>query len=206
MFTGIVEAVGHIAEVRQQAGGRRLLIDAGTLDVGDVAVGDSIAIAGCCLTVVAIEGRVLAFDASQETLRCTHGLDCDAEVNLEKALRLGERLGGHLVSGHVDGVGVVTRIEPPQGDPDSRLLEIEAPAELARFIAVKGSIAVDGVSLTVNSVSNRCFAANLIAHSLAVTTLGRLRQGTRVNLEVDLVARYVERLLTASNDVALSRP
>jgi riboflavin synthase len=194
MFTGIVEAVGRIAEVRQQAGGRRLLIDAGTLDVGDVAVGDSVAIAGCCLTVVAIEGRVLAFDASQETLRCTHGLDRDAEVNLEKALRLGERLGGHLVSGHVDGVGVVTRFEPPQGDPESRLLEIEAPAELARFIAVKGSIAVDGVSLTVNSVSNRCFAANLIPHSLAVTTLGRLRQGARVNLEVDVVARYVERL------------
>jgi riboflavin synthase len=194
MFTGIVEAVGRIADARPREGGLRLMIDASALDTGDVAIGDSVAIAGCCLTIVAVEGSVLAFDVSQETLRCTHGLAQGQAVNLETALRLGERLGGHLVSGHVDGVGMVTRMEPPPGDPDSRLLEVEAPAELARFIAVKGSIAVDGVSLTVNRVAERRFAVNLIPHSLAVTTLGSLVVGAKVNLEADLVARYVERL------------
>ena len=194
MFTGIVEAVGRIADARPRAGGLRLMIDAGALETGDMAIGDSVAIAGCCLTVVAIDGRMLAFDVSQETLRCTHGLAQGEAVTLETALRLGDHLGGHLVSGHVDGVGVVTRMEPPPGDPGSRLLEVEAPAELARFIAVKGSIAVDGVSLTVNTVAERRFAVNLIPHSLAVTTLGTLTVGARVNLEVDVVARYVERL------------
>jgi len=194
MFTGIVEAVGRIADARPRAGGLRLMIDAGALETGDMAIGDSVAIAGCCLTVVAIDGRMLAFDVSQETLRCTHGLAQGEAVNLETALRLGDHLGGHLVSGHVDGVGVVTRMEPPPGDPGSRLLEVEAPAELARFIAVKGSIAVDGVSLTVNTVAERRFAVNVIPHSLAVTTLGTLTVGARVNLEVDVVARYVERL------------
>ena len=194
MFTGIVEAVGRIADVRPRSGGVRLAVDASALDLADVAIGDSVAVAGCCLTVVAIDGRVLAFDVSQETLRCTHGLERGEAVNLETALRVGEQLGGHLVSGHVDGVGEVARMEPPPGDPESRLLEIEAPADLARFIAVKGSIAVDGVSLTVNSVADRRFAVNLIPHSLAVTTLGRLTAGARVNLEVDVVARYVERL------------
>jgi riboflavin synthase len=194
MFTGIVEAVGRIAKTSPRAGGVRLVIDAGALDTGAIEIGDSVAIAGCCLTVVGIDGTLLSFDASQETLRCTHGLAQGEAVNLETALRLGEQLGGHLVSGHVDGVGVVTRMEPPPGDPDSRLLEVEAPAELARFIAVKGSIAVDGVSLTVNRVAERRFAVNLIPHSLAVTTLGSLVVGAQVNLEVDVVARYVERL------------
>ena len=194
MFTGIIEAVGRIADVRQRSGGVRLMIDAGALDLADVAIGDSVAIAGCCLTVVAIDGAILAFDASQETLRCTHGLEGGQAVNLETALRLGEQLGGHLVSGHVDGVGVVSRMEPPAGDPYCRLLEIVAPADLARFIALKGSIAVDGVSLTVNQVADSHFAVNLIAHSLAVTTLGKLSVGARVNLEVDVVARYVDRL------------
>ena len=194
MFTGIVEAVGRVADVRQRSGGVRLTVDAGALDLADVAIGDSVAISGCCLTVVAIDGAMLAFDASQETLRCTHGLEGGEAVNLETALRLGEQLGGHLVSGHVDGVGVVTRMEPPVGDPECRLLEIEAPADLARFIAGKGSIAVDGVSLTVNQVAAGRFAVNVIPHSLAVTTLGTLRVGDRVNLEVDVVARYVERL------------
>lgn len=194
MFTGIVEAVGRIVDVRQRDGGVRMTIDGGTLELADVAIGDSVAIAGCCLTVVAIDGAMLTFDLSQETLRCTHGLDSGQPVNLETALRLGEQLGGHMVSGHVDGVGVVTRMEPPADDSDCRLLEIEAPADLARFIAVKGSIAVDGVSLTVNRVAARGFAVNLIPHSLAVTTLGRLGAGARVNLEVDVVARYVERL------------
>jgi len=194
MFTGIVEAVGRIADAHPRSGGLRLMIDAGALDLSDVAIGDSVAIAGCCLTVVTVDGNVLGFDASQETLRCTHGLALGQAVNLETALRLGEHLGGHLVSGHVDGVGMVTRMEPPPGDPASRLLEVEAPAELARFIAVKGSIAVDGVSLTVNTVADRRFAVNVIPHSLAVTTLGTLTVGARVNLEVDVVARYVERL------------
>jgi len=194
MFTGIVEAVGRIAEVRQRSGGARLIIDATALDVAGAAVGDSIAIAGCCLTLVAIDGAMLSFDVSQETLRCTHGLEVGEAVNLETALRLGEQLGGHLVSGHVDGVGVVTRMEAPRDDPKSRLLEIAAPADLARFIAVKGSIAVDGVSLTVNQVADRHFTVNLIPHSLAVTTLGKLGLGERVNLEIDIVARYVERL------------
>jgi len=194
MFTGIVEAVGRIADAHPRSGGLRLMIDAGALDLSDVSIGDSVAIAGCCLTVVSIDGNVLGFDASQETLRCIHGLAQGQAVNLETALRVGEHLGGHLVSGHVDGVGMVTRMEPPPGDPTSRLLEVEAPAELARFIAVKGSIAVDGVSLTVNTVAERRFAVNLIPHSLAVTTLGTLTVGAKVNLEVDVVARYVERL------------
>jgi riboflavin synthase len=173
-----------LARARPRRSGRRQ----------DVAVGDSVAVNGCCLTVVAIDGRILAFDASAETLQCTTGLDRVGPVNLELALRLGDRLGGHLVSGHVDGIGRVVRSEPAVGDPASRLLEIEAPAPLARFIAAKGSITVDGVSLTVNAVAGPRFAVNLIAHTLAATTLRRLAAGSGVNLEVDVVARYVARL------------
>jgi riboflavin synthase len=157
-------------------------------------VGDSLAVSGCCLTIVAIDQATLAFDVSAETLRCTARLDRPGPVNLEKALQLSDRLGGHLVAGHVDGVGMVTRFERAASAGENVELEIEAPAELARFIASKGSIAVDGVSLTINAVAGRRFSVNVIPHTLAVTTLGSLASGAPVNLEVDMVARYVARL------------
>jgi riboflavin synthase len=194
MFTGIVQAVGRIATAQAAADGLKLTLDAGTLDLSDVGIGDSVAVSGCCLTVVAIDKGTLAFDVSAETLRCTARLDRPGPVNLEKSLRLSDRLGGHLVAGHVDGVGIVTRFERAASDGENVELEIEAPAELARFIASKGSIAVDGVSLTINAVAERRFSVNLIPHTLAVTTLGSLASGARVNLEVDMVARYVARL------------
>ena len=195
MFTGIVQAVGRIANVAKQGDGLRLAVDAGVRHIADVAVGDSVCVNGCCLTVVAIHGATLEFDVSAETLRCTTGLDVTGDVNLELALRLADRLGGHLTSGHVDGVGTVTRFAAIVGDAyGSWFLEIDAPAELARFIAPKGSIAVNGVSLTVNAVAGARFAVNLIPHTLSVTTLQRLAPGAAVNLEVDLVARYVARL------------
>ena len=195
MFTGIVQAVGRIAATEAKGDGLRIAVDIGLRDVADVAVGDSIAINGCCLTIVEINGSTLDFDVSAETLRCTIGLDRVGDVNLEMALRLADRLGGHLMTGHVDGVGTVTRFDAVAGDAGgSWLLEIEAPIELARFIAAKGSIAVHGVSLTVNGVAGSRFHVNLIPHTLAVTTLGALKPGARVNLEVDLVARYVARL------------
>jgi len=216
MFTGIVQAVGRIAAATPRGDGLRLEIDPDGLDVADVGVGDSIAVNGCCLTVVAKEGvdtgARLAFDVSAETLRCTAGLDGKSDVNLEKALRLADRLGGHLMTGHVDGVGAVVAFDEvemgsgPISDPDaapdaasrSWRLEIEAPAALARFIAAKGSIAVQGVSLTVNGVDGPRFHVNLIPHTLEVTTLKALAPGARVNLEVDLVARYVERLSSSA--------
>jgi riboflavin synthase len=194
MFTGIVQAVGRIATAQTAADGLKLTLDAGTLDPSDLSVGDSVAVSGCCLTIVAIDQTKLAFDVSAETLRCTARLDRPGPVNLEKALRLSDRLGGHLVAGYVDGVGIVTRFERAASDSENVELEIEAPAELARFIASKGSIAVDGVSLTINAVAGRRFSVNVIPHTLAVTTLGSLASGARVNLEVDMVARYVARL------------
>jgi riboflavin synthase len=192
MFTGIVAAVGRIERVAPRAGGLRLAIDAGSLDLGDVAIGDSIAVNGCCLTVVRLAAPRFEVDVSQETIDCTTGLDAAGEVNLEKSLRLADRLDGHLVSGHVDGVGEVVAFEPAG---ESQRLVVRAPAELARYIARKGSIAVQGVSLTVNRVEGREFEINLIPHTLAVTTLKALAPGARVNLEVDLIARYVERML-----------
>jgi riboflavin synthase len=194
MFTGIVQAVGRIASAQPAADGLRLSVDIGALDASDLRVGDSIAVSGCCLTIVAVGPGTVAFDVSAETLRCTTRLDRPGGVNLERALQLSDRLGGHLVAGHIDGVGSVTRVERVTSDGGSVELEIEAPAELARFIASKGSIAVDGVSLTVNAVAGRRFAVNLIPHTLAVTTLGSLASGARVNLEVDMIARYVARL------------
>ena len=202
MFTGIVQSLGQIAATHPRSGGLRLMIHADSLDVRDVVVGDSIAINGCCLTVVTIDGSVLGFDASSETLQCTTGLDRIGAVNLELALRMGDRLGGHLVSGHVDGVGSVVGIEPVAGDAESTRLEIAAPDDLARFIAPKGSITVDGVSLTVNLVAGRRFSMNLIPHTLAVTTLRNLVRGSNVNLEVDIVARYVARLHEASHETS----
>jgi len=205
MFTGIVQAVGRIAAATRQGDGVRLIVDPGALEIPDVGIGDSIAVNGCCLTVVAKEsgtgGARLAFDVSGETLRCTAGLDGSADVNLERALRLADRLGGHLMTGHVDGVGTVTAFAKVGADAaaegESWRLEIEAPAGLARFIAAKGSIAVQGVSLTVNGVEGARFHVNLIPHTLAVTTLKALAPGARVNLEIDLIARYVERLAAA---------
>lgn len=191
MFTGIVAAVGTVLAVAPAADGVRIRVAAGGLPLSDVAVGDSIAVDGVCLTVVARDDAAFEADVSPETMSCTAGFVPGARVNLEKALRLADRLGGHLVSGHVDGVGTVTRVE---ARGDNRLLAIAAPADVARYIARKGSIAVNGVSLTVNAVEGCEFRVNLIPHTLASTNLGDLRAGDRVNLEVDLVARYLERL------------
>jgi riboflavin synthase len=196
MFTGIVQATGQV--VASEAAGRaaRIRLDVGAWDVNDVRVGDSIAVTGCCLTVVSLDDRTLEFDVSEETLRCTTGFDVGRRVNLEKALRLADRLGGHLMAGHVDGIGTVAALAPVDGDRQkSWQLEIDAPPELARYIAPKGSIAVDGVSLTINAVSDARLSVNLIPHTLAVTTLSQLANGSKVNLEVDLIARYVQRLL-----------
>lgn len=198
MFTGIVAAVGRIERVHPRAQGLRLVIDAGPLELSDVAVGDSIAVNGCCLTVVARSGARFEVDVSQETIACTVGLAEPGEVNLEKSLRLADRLGGHLLTGHVDGVGEVVAFEPVG---DSFRLVLRAPAPLAKYIARKGSIAVQGVSLTVNRVDGPEFEVNLIPHTLAVTTLKALKPGVRANLEIDLIARYVERMLGMSPDV-----
>jgi riboflavin synthase len=198
MFTGIVAAVGRIESCKPLAGGEgvRLEVEAGALGLDDVAIGDSVAIQGACMTVVAIDSTRLCFDVSAESLARTVGLASPGEVNLEKALRLADRLGGHLVSGHVDGLGEVRRFEAVG---ESWLLVVRTPVSLGRFLAYKGSVTVNGVSLTVNSVddsSEGCdFAINLIPHTIAVTTLKHLRPGDRVNLEIDLIARYCERLL-----------
>jgi riboflavin synthase len=196
MFTGIVAAIGRIERVEPRDRGLRLAIDAGDLDLADVAIGDSIAVNGVCLTAVSIGGRVFEVDVSQETIDCTVGLGAKGEVNLEKALRLADRLGGHLVSGHVDGVGEVVSFA---AFGESWRLVVRAPAELAKYVARKGSICVQGVSLTVNRVDGREFEINLIPHTLARTTLRHLRAGARVNLEVDLIARYAERLIAPDN-------
>jgi riboflavin synthase len=192
MFSGIIAAVGKISRVERAKGGVRLSIEAGGLGLGDVAIGDSITVNGACLTVVARGKKSFSAEVSRETLRVTAGLDRMGEVNLEKALKLSDRLDGHLVLGHVDGVGKVTKVERLGA---SRLLRVRAPSPLTRYIARKGSIAVDGVSLTVNAVRGAEFEVNLIPHTLAVTTLKGLRVGDRVNLEVDPLARYAERLL-----------
>jgi riboflavin synthase len=196
VFTGLVEAQGRIRTVEPAGGGVRVVIDAGALDLADVAVGDSIAVDGCCLTVAALARPAFTVDVSRETLDCTTGFDAGRAVNLEKALRLSDRLGGHLMSGHVDGVGEVSGFERAG---ENWLLEVQAPASLAKYLARKGSIAVNGVSLTVNRVEDPRFTANLIPHTAAVTNLGALRPGDRVNLEVDLVARYLERLVRCSS-------
>lgn len=203
MFSGIVAATGRITHVTSAERGLRLSIDAGNLGLADVTIGDSIAVCGVCLTVVAKQDSQFEVDVSRETLECTTGLDTPAEVNLEKALQLSDRIGGHLVSGHVDGVGEVVGFAPVG---ESHELVVRAPHVLACYIARKGSITVDGVSLTINRVEDTndgCeFSINLIPHTLAATTLKSLRVGTRVNLEIDLVARYVERILAATTGEA----
>ena len=201
MFSGIIAAVGKVSTVAPTPGGVRMAVDAGGLDLADVAIGDSIAVNGVCLTVVTLHGRGFEADVSRETLASTSGFAAGASVNLEKALRLSDRLGGHLVSGHVDGIGVVARVAPLA---DNLLLAVAVPHELARYVARKGSVAVDGVSLTVNEIAGAEFAVNLIPHTLAASTLGALAAGDRVNIEVDLMARYVERLFQASPSVPSS--
>jgi riboflavin synthase len=192
VFTGIVAAVGRIRAAAQTPDGARLLIDAGTLGLDDVAIGDSIAVEGVCLTAIRVLAEAFEVDVSAETLACTAGFAAGAAVNLEKALRLSDRLGGHLVSGHVDGTGEVMRFEPAG---ENRLLAVRIGPELARYVARKGSVTVNGVSLTVNEIEADTFAVNLIPHTLAVTTLGGLAPCKRVNIEVDMVARYIERML-----------
>ena len=191
MFTGIVTAVGRIASAKPNGDGLRLQIDAPGLGMDDVGIGDSIAIQGVCHTVVAKDAAGFEVDTSRATLDVTTGLETGREVNLEKSLRLADRLGGHLVQGHVDGVGTVAAFDDLGG---SYRLVVEAPRELARFIASKGSICVDGVSLTTNRVDGASFEVNIIPHTREVTTFRRLTAGARVNLEVDMLARYIERL------------
>jgi riboflavin synthase len=207
MFTGIIAAIGKIESVKPLEGGSfagvRLNINAGGLPLADVGLGDSIAINGACMTVVEKDDASFRVDVSRESLNRTVGLDQPAEVNLEKALTLNERLGGHLVSGHVDGLGVVRKFEPVG---ESWELVIESPHDLAKFLAYKGSIVVNGVSLTVNRVTDIgsgndlvCqFSINLIPHTIAMTTLKHLVVGHQVNLEIDMLARYVERMLSLS--------
>ena len=191
MFTGIIQSTGKIESVTPAGEDLKLNIQVGSLDMSDVQIGDSIAVNGVCLTAVTLDATHFEAHVSKETLNCTVGLDSTREVNLEKALRLSDRLGGHLMSGHVDGVGQVVRFEPAG---DCWLLMVRAPHALSRYVAVKGSIAIDGVSLTVNTVEQDTFSMNLIPHTIEHTTLKHLGIGSRVNLEVDLIARYVERM------------
>lgn len=197
MFTGIVTAVGTVVAVEATAGGVCIRVAAPGLGLSDGQVGESIAVNGVCLTAIAIArpgaGAAECFDAdvSRETLRCTAGFEVGARVNLERALRLADRLGGHMVSGHVDGVGTVVSVTPAG---DNRVFVFEAPHDVTRYIVVKGSIAINGVSLTVNEVNGMQFSVNIIPHTLAATNLAALAAGARVNLEADMVARYVERL------------
>ena len=200
MFTGIITAVGQIKNAQAKGDGMHLLVEvpAGYLD--DVALGDSIAIQGACMTATELTANTFALDISRESLNKTVGLDKVGPVNLEKALRLNDRLGGHLVSGHVDGVGSVAHFSAVAQDPyGSWLLKIKAPIELAPFLAYKGSIVVNGVSLTVNQVEDMpdaCMVSiNIIPHTLENTTLGGLQVASAVNLEIDLIARYVARML-----------
>ena len=191
MFTGIVQAVGRVADLKSSGVTAVVTIDAAGLDLADVAIGDSIACNGVCLTVTSLVTKGFTLDVSQETLRVTAGFTVGGRINLEMAMRLSDRLGGHLVSGHVDGPGIVTAVKPVDANHE---IIVRFPAELGRYIARKGSIAINGVSLTVNVVTADSFSVNLIPHTLAVTNLGDLKQGDKVNLEIDLVARYVERM------------
>ncbi len=194
MFTGIVVDVGTVKAQEPRGGDVRIVIGLDRIDPASLRLGDSICVQGCCLTVTELIGRALAADVSRETLSLTTlgDLAVGSPVNLEPSLKAGDALGGHLVSGHVDGVAQVASVA---SDARSTRVKIAAPDQLAKYIARKGSVAIDGVSLTVNEVEGATFGVNLIPHTQEVTTLGRLRAGTRVNLEIDQVARYVERLL-----------
>jgi riboflavin synthase len=194
MFTGIIEAIGAIRQLEARGGDVRLHVAVGKLDMRDVHPGDSIATNGVCLTVVDHSAEWFSADVSRETLSLTTlgGLSSGSRVNLEKALAVGDRLGGHIVSGHVDGVGEVIALHP---DARSTRYRLRAPAPLARYIAHKGSVCIDGVSLTVNSVEGAEFDLNIIPVTMRETVFGEYRPGSRVNLEVDVIARYLERLL-----------
>jgi riboflavin synthase len=197
MFTGIVQTIGRIAAITPKGGDVELLIDAAGLSLEGVALGDSIAVAGACLTVTRLEGGCFAADVSNETLACTTlgQRAVGSAVNLEKALRAGDALGGHYVTGHVDGLATLLAAHD---DGRSMRLTFEVPEALARYVAAKGSATIEGVSLTVNEVGARSFGVNLIPHTREVTTLGAVAVGDAVNLEIDIIARYVERLVTAS--------
>ena len=196
MFTGIVQGIGTVSALTPRSGDVEIIVDAGAVALGDVAPGDSIAVAGACLTATRIDGRRVAFDVSNETLaRTTLGrLLPGSRVNLEKALRAGDALGGHYVTGHVDGLA---RLVSAHDDGRSLRLLFEVLAPLARYVAPKGSVTLAGVSLTVNEVEGRRFGVNLIPHTREVTTLGALAAGDEVNFEIDVIARYVERMLAA---------
>jgi riboflavin synthase len=199
MFTGIVQDIGRVRVLEPRGGDMRMVIEFGQLSAQRFSIGDSICVQGCCLTAVEFPGNAFAVDVSRETLNLTTlgDLRAGTSVNLEPSLRAGDPLGGHLVSGHIDGVAQVSSLEP---DARSTRLWITVPEALARYIARKGSVAVDGVSLTVNDVAEREFGVNIIPHTQAVTTLGQLGAGDRVNLEVDQVARYIERLAEYSGE------
>jgi riboflavin synthase len=194
MFTGIVQATGQIAAITPRGGDIEIVVTSSALDFTNVGIGDSIAVSGCCLTVTKLEGSEFHADASRETLNVTTlgGWRVGTTVNLEKALCAGQALGGHYVTGHVDGIAQVIGLHT---DARSTRMEFEAPGNLTRYIAKKGSACIDGVSLTVNEVDSRMFSVNLIPHTLAVTALKDYRIGTRANLEVDIIARYLERLM-----------
>ena len=200
MFTGIIQAVGRVSAREPRGGDLRLTIECERLDLSRVHVGDSLCVQGCCLTAVELDRNSFAADVSRETLALTTlgSLEPGAPVNLEPALRAGDPLGGHLVSGHIDGVARVTEVH---GDARSLRLTIEASAELARYLAPKGSVALDGVSLTINETAGASFGVNIIPHTQNNTTLGRLAVGARVNLEVDQLARYIQRLMLPYTDV-----
>jgi riboflavin synthase len=194
MFTGIVETTGTLVERIDMGGDCRLVIDTGSLSLAGCETGDSIAISGACLTMLEPEANRFSADVSMETLSLTilGGLEVGSPVNLELAMGVNDRMGGHLVTGHVDGLGTLrSRVE----DARAERFEFEAPPGLARYIARKGSVCIDGVSLTVNEVRGKRFSVCLIPHTMEITTLGRLQPGDRVNLEVDLIARYLERLM-----------
>ena len=195
MFTGIIQAKGSIREVRSSKEGARLKINSNELNLLDSKVGDSIAVDGVCLTATEVADNWFSVDVSNETMSCTtfSKLNQGQNVNLEKSLRLNQGIDGHLVSGHVDGVGTVNSIDK---DGECIRIKIEVQSDIVKYIAKKGSICVNGVSLTVNSVENNIFDVNIVPHTFSVTTLGELKLNSNANLEIDQVARYVERLLT----------
>lgn len=199
MFTGIVQAVGEVRAITPRGGDIELLFGVSTLNLEGVAIGDSISVSGCCLTVTRLTGDSFAADASLETLQVTTlgRWRPGQRVNLERALRAGDALGGHYVTGHVDGIATVVGTA---ADARSLRMEFEVPAPLARYIARKGSVCIDGVSLTVNDVAGNRFGVNLIPHTLEVTTLGACQAGTQVNVEVDIIARYLERMRAVGDD------
>lgn len=204
MFTGIIAAIGKIEVVQPKGGDLRLQVATGNLDLSDVSLGDSVAVNGVCLTVVDISNATLSFDVSRESLARTSlgNVESGSAINLEKALAVGDRLGGHFVSGHVDGLG---KVVSKQESARSVIFRIEVPAGLERYIAEKGSICIDGTSLTVNNVADNWFEVNIIRHTMQETIMSSYSVGTKINLEVDLIARYLERLLPQQQDTAITK-